>query len=271
MEEAVRGAEGGTLLEVSGLDAYAGEKQILHGVDMSVGEGEVHVLMGPNGAGKSTLGRVVMGDPTYRVGAGSIVFDGQDVTALSSDKRSLAGVFMSYQAPVEVPGVPLYQFLRAITKKRPGPKMPGSKFRAHVGELCDELELDQSYLVRDLNVGFSGGERKKVEMLQLLLLLPKLAILDETDSGLDVDALETVARGIRSYRERCGGALLIITHNTRLLSRLEVDRTHVLVRGRLVASGPGSLVHQIDEEGFSAYEAAEAAMEAAEGQEGAHE
>ena len=249
------------LLRVQNLSADAGEKPILHHVDLMVDPGQTHVLMGPNGAGKSTLGRVIMGDPAYRVTQGSISFDGADVTDLSEDKRSLAGIFLSYQAPVEVPGVPLYTFLRAIARKRPGPRMSGAKFRALVGDLCDRLDLDQSYLVRDLNVGFSGGERKKVEMLQLLLLKPKLAILDETDSGLDVDALEVVARGIQAYRESCDGALLIITHNARLLSRLPVDRTHVMVRGTIVASGDGSLVKQIDREGFSAYERIAAVQE----------
>ena len=242
------------LLRVEDLYAGAGDKPILRHIDLAVDAGQTHVLMGPNGAGKSTLGRVIMGDPSYEVTRGSIIFDGQDITELSEDKRSLAGIFLSYQAPVEIPGVPLYTFLRAISRKRPGPRMSGSKFRALVGELCDRLDLDQSYLVRDLNVGFSGGERKKVEMLQLLLLKPKLAILDETDSGLDVDALEVVARGIQAYRESCDGALIIITHNARLLNRLSVDSTHVMVRGTIVASGDGSLVGQIDREGFAAYE-----------------
>ncbi len=253
------------LLTVERLDVRAGDREILHSVGLSVGAGEVHVLMGPNGAGKSTLGRTVMGDPAYEVAGGTITFAGQDVTGLSADKRSLAGIFMSYQAPVEVPGVALYSFLRAIARKRPGLKMGGTQFRAHVGGLCDRLGLDQSYLVRDLNVGFSGGERKKVEMLQLLLLQPKLAVLDETDSGLDVDALEVVAQGIQAYREACGGALLVITHNARLLSRLRVDRTHVMVRGRLVASGDGSLVGEIDRAGFAAYERRAAELEAAAG------
>lgn len=250
------------LLRVENVSANAGDKEILRHVDLAIDPGQTHVLMGPNGAGKSTLGRVIMGDPAYEVTGGTISFEGQDITALSEDKRSLAGIFLSYQAPVEVPGVPLYTFLRAISRKRPGPRMSGAKFRALVGELCDRLDLDQSYLVRDLNVGFSGGERKKVEMLQLLLLKPKLAILDETDSGLDVDALEVVARGIQAYRESCDGALLIITHNTRLLNRLHVDRTHVMVRGSIVASGDGGLVGQIDREGFGAYEVIAAAQEA---------
>ena len=247
------GPQGGRLLEVSGLDVCAGEKTILHGIDLTVDESTTHVLMGPNGAGKSTLGRALIGDPAYAAASGSIVFRGEDVTSLAPDKRSVAGMFMSYQAPVEIPGVPLYQFLRAISRKRPELKMGGKQFRDTVGELCDRLDLPQSYLTRDFNVGFSGGERKKVEMLQLLLLTPRLAILDETDSGLDVDALDVVSRGIRFFRESCDGALLIITHNVRILEHLDVDNVHVMVAGKLVASGDASLIGQIDREGFSRF------------------
>ena len=153
-----------------------------------------------------------MGDPTYKVTSGTITFNGQDITELSPDKRSLAGVFLSYQAPVEVPGVPLYSFLRSISQMRPELKCTAREFRRRVGAIADELNLDQSFLMRELNVGFSGGEKKKIEMLQLLLLQPKLAILDETDSGLDVDALATVSHGIQRYRETVGGALIMITH-----------------------------------------------------------
>lgn len=238
------------LLRVDDLYASAGDKPILHHVDLAVDTGQTHVLMGPNGAGKSTLGRVIMGDPSYEVTRGSVVFDGQNITGLSEDKRSLAGIFLSYQAPVEIPGVPLYTFLRAISRKRPGPRMSGAKFRALVGELCDRLDLDQSYLVRDLNVGFSGGERKKVEMLQLLLLKPKLAILDETDSGLDVDAVRTVSEGVRLFRERTHGSLLIITHSTRILEALHVDAAHVMENGVIVKNGGAELVEAINEKGF---------------------
>ncbi len=242
------------LLTVSDLSAGTDDKPILHGVSLTVGAGETHVLMGPNGAGKSTLGHVIMGDPTYQVTSGSISFDGQDVTDLTADKRSLAGIFLSYQAPVEVPGVPLYSFLRTICQKRPELKTTARKFRTRVGQIAEQLDLDQSFLMRELNVGFSGGEKKKIEMLQLLLLEPKLAILDETDSGLDVDALSVVSRGIEAYRQNVGGALLVITHNTRILERLTVDRTHVMVKGHLVAEGPASLIDEIDREGFSRFE-----------------
>jgi Fe-S cluster assembly ATP-binding protein len=245
------------LLTVSHLSAAADDKQILEDVDLSVGAGECHVLMGPNGAGKSTLGHVVMGDPVYDVTQGSIVFDGQDITELSTEKRSLAGLYLSFQAPVEIPGVPLYSFLRTIAQKRPELKMTAKQFKKRVSELAERLDMDQSYLTRELNVGFSGGEKKKVEMLQLLLLRPKLAILDETDSGLDVDALSVVSAGMQAYREECDGALLVITHNTRILERLDVDKTHVMVHGHIVADGGPELIPDIDANGFERFTEAE--------------
>ena len=252
------------LLNINGVSASADEKPILHDVSLTLGSGECHVLMGPNGAGKSTLGHVIMGDPVYRTTSGTIEFNGANITDDSPDKRSLAGIFLSYQAPVEIPGVPLYSFLRTICQKRPELKMTARQFRRRVGELCDELDMDSSYLTRELNVGFSGGEKKKVEMLQLLLLQPKLAILDETDSGLDVDALSVVSRGITAYREQTDGTLLIITHNTRILERVEVDHTHVMVKGHLVAHGGPELIPEIDREGFERFEAAETKVEASE-------
>lgn len=245
-----------TLLQVSNLSAGTEDKPILHNISLEVGAGETHVLMGPNGAGKSTLGHVIMGDPQYIVSEGKIVFDGQDVTELAADKRSLAGIFLSYQAPVEVPGVPLYTFLRTITQMRPELKTTARKFRQRVNEIADELDMDESFLTRELNVGFSGGEKKKIEMLQLLLLKPKLAILDETDSGLDVDALKIVSKGIEAYRRDCDGALLMITHNTRILDKLSVDRTHVMVHGNLVEEGPADLITKIDTHGFGRFEQA---------------
>jgi Fe-S cluster assembly ATP-binding protein len=245
------------LLTVRGLTAGTEDKTILHGIDLDVNAGETHVLMGPNGAGKSTLGHVIMGDPAYQVTGGTIGFNGEDVTELGPDKRSLAGIFLSYQAPVEVPGVPLTTFLRTICDKRPELKMTNKEFRTRVRELAEQLDMDRSYLDRELNVGFSGGEKKKVEMLQLLLLQPRLAILDETDSGLDVDALGVVSRGIEAYREACDGALIVITHNTRILERLDVNRTHVMVHGHLVAEGDASLIADIDAHGFERFENSE--------------
>lgn len=237
------------LLNVSGLSAGTEDKEILHSVDLTLNAGETHVLMGPNGAGKSTLGRVIMGDPAYTVSAGTITFAGEDVTELSSDKRSLAGVFLSYQAPVEVPGVPLYTYLRTINDKRPELKTTARKFRAHVNELAEELDMDPAYLDRELNVGFSGGEKKKVEMLQLLLLQPKLAILDETDSGLDVDALRIVAEGVNRLRTP-ETAAIVITHYQRLLEYIVPDVVHVLKDGRIVKTGGRELVDRIEEKGY---------------------
>ena len=253
-----------SLLSVRGLTASVDEKTILHGVNLDVAAGETHVLMGPNGAGKSTLGHLVMGDPAYSVDEGSIFFDGQDVTELSCDKRSRAGLFLSFQAPVEIPGVPLSSFLRATIAGREGLEMKGKQFRHRVTELAGELNMDVSYLNRELGVGFSGGEKKKVEMLQLLLLQPKLAILDETDSGLDVDALGVVSRGMDAYRKQTDGSLLIITHNTRILEHLKVDRVHVMVNGRIVREDDASLIPWIDANGFDTFEREAAAQLEAE-------
>ncbi len=253
-----------SLLSVRGLTASVDEKTILHGVNLDVAAGETHVLMGPNGAGKSTLGHLVMGDPAYSVDEGSIFFDGQEVTELSCDKRSRAGLFLSFQAPVEIPGVPLSSFLRATIAGREGLEMKGKQFRRRVTELAGELNMDVSYLNRELGVGFSGGEKKKVEMLQLLLLQPKLAILDETDSGLDVDALGVVSRGMDAYRKQTDGSLLIITHNTRILEHLKVDRVHVMVNGRIVREDDASLIPWIDANGFDTFEREAAAQLEAE-------
>lgn len=242
------------LLTITDLVAAADEKTILRDINLSIKPGTTHVLMGPNGAGKSTLGHVIMGDPSFLVKEGSINFDGQNITKLSPEKRSLAGLFLSFQAPIEIPGVPLYSFLRTISALRPDLKQTAKQFRKHVTELAEELEMNPANLMRELGVGFSGGEKKKVEMLQLLLLQPKLAILDETDSGLDVDALGIVSKGIERYRKTCNGTLLIITHNTRILERVDVNMTHVMVNGRLVAEGDAHLIDEIDAKGFEKYE-----------------
>lgn len=242
-----------TLLAVHGLSASAGEKAILHDISLEVGKGQIHVLMGPNGAGKSTFGHVLMGNPAFTVTGGTIALDGADITEEDVDKRSRAGLFMSFQAPVEVPGVPLNSFLRAIVAQHDNLNLKGKKYKKRVSDIMAQLDMDEAYLNRELNVGFSGGEKKKIEMLQLLLLQPKLAILDETDSGLDVDALNVVSKAIAAYREECDGTILIITHNTRILEHLPVDRTHVMVKGRLVAEGDASLIAKIDAEGFEQF------------------
>lgn len=243
-----------TLLKISGLSAASDDKQILHDVNLSLDYGTCNVLMGPNGAGKSTLGHVIMGDPSYEVSKGEITYQGNDITELACHKRSLAGIFLSFQAPPEVPGVPLYSYLRTIVQARPELKMSAREFRKHVSELAERLELDQGYLTRDLGVGFSGGERKKVEMLQLLLLKPQLAILDETDSGLDVDALNVVSNAVTYYQELTGGTLLIITHNTKILEQLTLDGVYVMVSGTLVAHEGPELISEINREGFERFE-----------------
>lgn len=244
---------GEALLSVKDLNASAGEKQILHDIDLDVPAGETHVLMGPNGAGKSTLGKTIMGSLEYKVTQGTITFDGEDITKLSIDKRSRAGLFISFQSPVEVPGVPLASFLLSIAAQHKELKLRGKRYKQRIAEIMDQLDMDEKYLTRELNVGFSGGEKKKIEMMQLLLLQPKLAILDETDSGLDVDALNVVSRAIQEYKKVCNGSLLIITHNTRLLDHLHVDRTHVIVRGHIMAEGDGSLVDDINKNGFEQF------------------
>jgi Fe-S cluster assembly ATP-binding protein len=195
----------------------------------------------------------LLGNPEYQVTSGSIRLAGQDITEKSVDYRSRAGLFMSFQAPIEVPGVPLNSFLRAIVAQHPDLNLKGKRYKKRIAEILEQLDMDEKYLNRELNVGFSGGEKKKVEMLQLLLLQPKLAILDEADSGLDVDALAVVSRAISAYRESCTGSLMIITHQKRLLQHLDVDCTHVMVEGRLVKTGDASLVDDINDNGFERF------------------
>ena len=241
------------LLSTTNLSVAIGSTPILHDISMSIRPGETHVLMGPNGAGKSTLGYALMGNPRYEITGGSITFDGQDITGLSTDKRAKAGMFLSFQNPLEVPGISLGSFIRNALHQQTGRPVKLLSFKKELAQAMSLLSMDDSYADRDLNVGFSGGEKKKAEILQLLMLRPKLAILDETDSGLDVDAVRTVSRGVEAYQEQVGGALLIITHSTRILEALHVDVTHVLVRGRLVATGDASLVDEINERGFEGY------------------
>ena len=239
------------VLEVNQIKANIEEKEILHGVDLSVGAGEVHVLMGPNGAGKSTLGNVLMGNPRYQITGGQILFKGEDITHESTDKRSKAGMFLSFQTPEEIPGITLESFLRTAAGAIAGKPVKVMKFRHEMAAQMEALNMDPSYADRYLNVGFSGGEKKKAEILQMLMLEPRLAILDETDSGLDVDAVRTVSHGVRLYREQQHGALLIITHSTRILESLPVDAAHVMENGVIVKNGGPELVDTINEKGFT--------------------
>ncbi len=242
------------LLKVENLTVKVDEKEILHGINMEVNAGETHVIMGPNGAGKSTLGLAIMGNPKYTVSEGKISLDGEDITEEPANERAKKGLFLSFQAPIEVPGITLSEFLRNALQQRSDKRIKFWDFKKEVEENMELLDMDEKYLQRDLNVGFSGGEKKKAEVLQLLMIKPKLAILDETDSGLDVDAVKTVSKGISEYMKKCGGTLLIITHNTRILESLSVDKTHIIVKGKLAAEGDGSMVQKIIENGFAEFE-----------------
>lgn len=242
-----------SLLDIQNLSVNIEKKQVLDGVNLSVDAGETHVLMGPNGAGKSTLGYTIMGNPRYTVSNGKIIFDGEDITELSPDKRAAKGIFLSFQQPLEVPGITLESFIRNALQQQTGERVKLFQFQKELKATMQLLNMDESYASRDLNVGFSGGERKKSEILQLLMLKPKLAILDETDSGLDVDAVRTVSKGIEEYQKRQNGALIIITHSTKILESLSVDKTHVLVKGKIVKDSDGTLVQKINEEGFEQF------------------
>ena len=209
--------------------------------------------MGPNGAGKSTLGYALMGNPRYITNGGEIIFDGKNIVDESADKRAKAGMFLSFQNPLEVPGLPLSSFIRNAVEAVSGKRVRMMQFKKELEKNMEVLNMDKDYANRALNVGFSGGEKKKAEILQLLMLSPKLAILDETDSGLDVDAVRTVSEGVKEYQKRKDGALLIITHSTRILESLKVDYTHIMVEGRIIKTGDASLVDEINENGFEKY------------------
>ena len=228
-------------------------KEILHGVNIEIKKGETHVLMGPNGAGKSTLGYALMGNPRYITESGEIIFDGKNIVDESADKRAKAGMFLSFQNPLEVPGLPLSSFIRNAVEAVSGKRVRMMQFKKELEKNMEVLNMDKDYANRALNVGFSGGEKKKAEILQLLMLSPKLAILDETDSGLDVDAVRTVSEGVKEYQKRKDGALLIITHSTRILESLKVDYTHIMVDGKIIKTGDASLVDEINEHGFEKY------------------
>lgn len=242
------------LLEVKDLYVDVEEKSILHGVNLSIGEGETHVLMGPNGTGKSTLGYALMGNPKYHIQNGEIWFQGKNITEEPVNERAKAGIFLSFQNPLEVPGVTLSSFIRNALEQKTGKRVKLWDYKKELEKTMELLQMDPSYAERDLNVGFSGGEKKKAEILQLLMLKPTLAILDETDSGLDVDAVRTVSAGIEAYQKTCKGSLLIITHSTKILESLSVDYTHVMVEGKIIQTGDASLVDVINEEGFGKYE-----------------
>lgn len=244
-----------SLLEIKDLYAVAGEKEILKGLNLSIGKGEVHVIMGPNGAGKSTLANVILNNPEYKKTTGKIELDGEDITNLSTDKIAKKGVFMSFQAPEEIPGISCLNFLKVAKNKIDEKPVKIFEFKDNVKNYAKELNMNANLIDRNLNVGFSGGEKKKNEILQMLVLNPKLAILDETDSGLDVDAIKAVSKGIEMYKSN-KNSILIITHNMSILESLDVDFVHVLVDGKIVKTGDFELAKDILENGFSKYKEA---------------
>ena len=239
------------LLEIDGLHVAADGVEILRGVDLAVGEGELHALMGPNGSGKSTLANTILGSPAYQVTAGAIRFRGEDVTAWPPDVRAKAGMFLAFQYPEEIPGVPVIQFLRQAVAGRAGEERSVLEVRLAMLEWMKRLDMDPAFGERHLNEGFSGGEKKRNEILQMAMLEPDLAVLDETDSGLDIDALAVVAGGVQAVRaERSELGVLLVTHYTRILELLTPDVVHVLVEGRVVEHGGPALARRLEDEGY---------------------
>lgn len=240
-------------LRINDLRVSVAGNHILKGIDLAVEPGRVHALMGPNGSGKSTLAFSLTGHPNYQIESGSATLDGQDLLELAPDKRAKAGLFLSFQYPAAIPGVKVANFLHAARQSvRPGDLTP-AKFRALLMEKLEALDMDPSFLGRYLNDGFSGGEKKRLEMLQLAVLAPKYAILDETDSGLDVDALRAVGDSVNAMRRTEEGkdtGFLIITHYPRILQHIKPDVVHVLIDGRIVKEGDAELAHRIEREGY---------------------
>ena len=237
------------LLRIENLHVSVGDNEILKGVDLKVNAGEVHVIMGSNGSGKSTLMNTIMANPIYRVKEGKIFFEGEDITDYSTDKRARAGIFMSFQAPDAISGVRLGDFLRQAKEEVSESKTSILKFNKDLEKQMKDLDLDKSYADRYVNVGFSGGERKKSEILQLKILNPKLAMLDETDSGLDVDAVRIVSKAIKDYLDQ-DKAVIIVTHHNELLDNIKVDYVHILKDGKIKQTSDSSLMDKIEREGY---------------------
>ena len=254
-------AKGKVLLEVKGLRAAVAGNQILNGVDLAIRDGEVHAIMGPNGSGKSTLAHVLAGRPGYTVTQGQVLYKGRDLLAMSAEERAREGVFLAFQYPVEIPGVSNVYFLKAalnaVRKHRGAPELDAMDFLALVKEKSKVVDIDESLVKRPVNEGFSGGEKKRNEIFQMAILDPALAILDETDSGLDIDALKSVAAGVNQLRS-ADRAMVVVTHYQRLLDYIVPDFVHVLIDGRIAQSGGKELAHQLEAKGYTWLEEAPA-------------
>jgi Fe-S cluster assembly ATP-binding protein len=241
------------MLSIKNLHASIGDKEILKGINLEVKAGEIHAIMGPNGAGKSTLSAIIAGNENYEVTEGEIFLDNEDISELAPEERAHKGVFLSFQYPVEIPGVSVTNFMRTAineTRKANGQEeMPANEMLKVIREKSELLEIDRKFLSRSLNEGFSGGEKKRNEIFQMAMLEPKLAILDETDSGLDIDALRIVANGVNKLKSD-KNAIIVITHYQRLLDYIIPDFVHVLYNGRIVKSGDASLAHELEEKGY---------------------
>jgi Fe-S cluster assembly ATP-binding protein len=241
------------MLSIKNLHASIGDKEILKGINLEVKAGEIHAIMGPNGAGKSTLASIIAGNENYEVTAGEISLDGEDLSELAPEERAHKGVFLSFQYPVEIPGVSVTNFIRSAineTRKANGQEeMPANEMLKVIREKSELLEIDRKFLSRSLNEGFSGGEKKRNEIFQMAMLEPKLAILDETDSGLDIDALRIVANGVNKLKSD-KNAIVVITHYQRLLDYIVPDFVHVLYNGKIVKSGGKELAHELEEKGY---------------------
>ncbi len=240
------------LLAIDQLHAGIEGKEILHGLSLSVGLGEVHVILGPNGSGKSTLMNLIMGHPKYQVTGGTMQFLGEDLTQMKTFERARKGLFLSFQTPEEIPGITLENLIRTAKQAVTGSRVKILPFRRELKETMASLKMAPEYAERYLNVGFSGGEKKRAEILQLLMLQPKLALLDETDSGLDVDAVQIVSEGVARFHT-AENSCLIITHSTRILEKLKVDKVHVLINGRIAKEGGPELVDEVDQKGFAPF------------------
>jgi Fe-S cluster assembly ATP-binding protein len=238
-------------LEIQDLHASIGENEILRGLSLTVPKGEVHAIMGPNGSGKSTLAKIIAGHPDYTVTSGAVLMDGENILELEADQRARKGIFLAFQYPSEIPGVTIANFLRAAVQARlpEGEELEATDYYAELYKKMDLLEMPRTFTSRSVNEGFSGGEKKRNEILQLAMLQPKYAVLDETDSGLDIDALKIVANGVNSLRGPNLGVLLI-THYQRLLDYIVPDYVHVMVQGRIVRSGGKELALELEEKGY---------------------